>query len=158
MHLVIGAGEFLGGAGVEGGGILLDATGVGALLGVPANVAGAGMMLHGGATTVVGGANLIKDVNVTDGTKPYQATPENQDRMQEGKAPVGNDGHPVELHHDGQTTNSPTKEMTRTDHRLGDNFKKNHSNTGQQQSQMDRNQAAKQRREHWKNKANDQSQ
>ena len=28
--------------------------------------------------------------------------------------------------------------MTRTDHRLGDNFKKNHSNTGQSASQIDR--------------------
>jgi hypothetical protein len=62
---------------------------------------------------------------------PYENTPENQERMKQGKAPVGKDGHPVELHHDGQKPDSPLDEKTRTDHRGGDNFKKNHPNTGQ---------------------------
>ena len=150
-----GAGETIIGGGGEVLGVGLDATGAGAVLGVPINVISTGMVVHGTATGLTGGANLIKDANVTDGTKPYQDTPANQERMQQGKPPVGNDGSPVELHHDGQTTSSPTKEMTKTDHRLGDNYKKNHANTGQQPSQVDRNQAAKQRREHWKNKAND---
>jgi hypothetical protein len=43
--------------------------------------------------------------------------------------------------------------MTRTEHRLGDNYKKNHPNTNQQPSRIDRNQAAQQRREHWKAEA-----
>ena len=35
-------------------------------------------------------------------------------------APIGDDGHPIEIHH------SPDglEEMTQTDHRLGDNFAK----------------------------------
>ena len=61
----------------------------------------------------------------------------------------------MELHHDGQTQNGELKEMTRTDHRLGDNFKKNHPNTGQEPSKIDRNQAAKARRQHWKDQASD---
>ncbi len=42
-----------------------------------------------------------------------------------GNAPTGDDGHPVELHHSGQQPDSPLDETTRTDHRGGDNFKKN---------------------------------
>ena len=34
------------------------------------------------------------------------------------------DGFPIEIHHDGRTMDSTWKEMTRTDHRLGDNYKK----------------------------------
>ena len=55
-----GAGEALFGGGVEVGGVALDATGVGAVVGVPANVAGAGLMLHGGGTAATGFGNLFK--------------------------------------------------------------------------------------------------
>jgi RHS repeat-associated protein len=55
-----GAGEALFGGGVEVGGIALDATGVGAVAGVPANVAGAALMVHGGATAETGFSNLFK--------------------------------------------------------------------------------------------------
>ncbi len=41
-----------------------------------------------------------------------------------GRAPVGDDGHPVELHHNEQLPGTPKTEMTRTDHRLGENFSK----------------------------------
>jgi hypothetical protein len=44
---------------------------------------------------------------------------------------IGKDGHPVELHDRNQKSNSPPDEMACTDHRLGDNFKKNHPNKGQ---------------------------
>ncbi|MEL6630232.1 MAG: RHS repeat-associated core domain-containing protein [Bacteroidota bacterium] len=66
-----------------------------------------------------------------------------------GNAPTGNDGHPVELHHRNQTPDGPLDEMSRTDHRLGDNYKKNHPNTGQDESLIDRKEFEKQRREHW---------
>jgi RHS repeat-associated protein len=87
---------------------------------------------------------------------PYKNSPENADRMKQGKAPIGNDGKPVELHHEGQQANGDVTEMTQTDHRGGENFKKNHSNTGQEPSQIDRNASSKARREHWKDKASDQ--
>ena len=45
-------------------------------------------------------------------------------------APIGNDGHSVELHHRNQKPDGPLDEMTRMDHRLGENFQKNHPNTG----------------------------
>ena len=66
-----------------------------------------------------------------------------------GSAPIGKDGHPVEIHHRGQQPDSPRDEMTRTEHRLGESFRKNHSNTGQQPSKIDRRKAAKERYEYW---------
>src|SRR5690554_2668646 len=68
-----------------------------------------------------------------------------------GNAPIGKDGYPVELHHRNQKPNGPIDEMTRTDHRLGDNFKKNHSNTGQEASQIDRSTWRKEQKDYWKN-------
>jgi YD repeat-containing protein len=107
------------------------------------------MILHGAATAAIGTANLAKDAAETSASgKPYESTPENQDKMKQGKSPTGNDGHPVELHHEGQKPNGPVKEMTRTEHRLGENFKKNHPNTGQKPSQINRNQAQQQKRKH----------
>ncbi len=66
-----------------------------------------------------------------------------------GRAPTGSDGHPVELHHRNQGPDDALDEMTRTDHRLGDNFKKNHPNTGQKRSKIDRQQWRKQQRKYW---------
>ncbi len=40
----------------------------------------------------------------------------------------------MELHHEGQDPNGKLQEMTQTEHRGGENFKKNHPNTGQQPS------------------------
>jgi RHS repeat-associated protein len=104
-----------------------------------------------------GGKNLLKS-SVENGSsgKPYENTPENKEQMKQGNAPTGTDGKPVELHHEGQKPNGPVKEMTRTEHRVGENFKKNHPNTGQKPSQINRNQAQQQKRKHWKNKANQQ--
>jgi RHS repeat-associated protein len=66
-----------------------------------------------------------------------------------GNAPIGEDGNPVELHHEGQKPDSPLKELTKTDHRGGDNFKKNHENTGQEPSEIDRRQWNRERRDYW---------
>ena len=68
-----------------------------------------------------------------------------------GNAPIGEDGHPVELHHVEQTADGQIDEMTRTDHRLGDNYALNHSNTGEFESEIDRKQFGKDRRKYWKN-------
>ena len=47
-------------------------------------------------------------------------------RMEKGKAPIGPDGHSMELHHTDRTMEGGLQEMSRTEHRLGENFKKNH--------------------------------
>lgn len=41
-----------------------------------------------------------------------------------GKASIGNDGHPVDLHHRNQKPEGSLDKMTRTDHKLRDNFKR----------------------------------
>jgi RHS repeat-associated protein len=59
-------------------------------------------------------------------TNPGKYTPENVQRMQEGKAPIGDDGFPMELHHKGGLPEGPLTPMSRTEHRLGPNFGINH--------------------------------
>lgn len=44
----------------------------------------------------------------------------------------------------------PIDEMTCTDHRGGDNYKKNHSNTGQEKSNINRKEFKKQQKAHWR--------
>jgi hypothetical protein len=54
------------GAGLEGGGFLLDATGLGAIVGVPANVAGAFVIAAGAGLTANGAGNLMRDAGKED--------------------------------------------------------------------------------------------
>jgi RHS repeat-associated protein len=55
-------------------------------------------------------------------------------RMKKGKAPIGSDGFPMELHHKkplaegGGNALDNLVPLTRSDHRLGDNYKRNHPN------------------------------
>ena len=65
-----------------------------------------------------------------------------------GRAPTGDDGRPVELHHD-QQTGELQGEMTQTDHRAGENFSRNHPNTGSEPSRVDRNEARRARERYW---------
>ena len=53
-------------------------------------------------------------------------TPDDLRRIQDGRAAMGDDGCPMELHHVDGTPTGGLKPMTRTDHRLGENYKKNH--------------------------------
>jgi hypothetical protein len=78
--------------------------------------------------------------------------------MKNGKPPIGTDGKPVELHHDGQTQTSPLLEMTREAHRGKGNFTKNHTNTGQKPSKVNHSKFATQRQQHWKRQHKDQTQ
>jgi hypothetical protein len=57
---------------------------------------------------------------------PSKYSPANLEKMKKGSAPVGSDGHPMELHHPGGEPNATLVPMTATDHRLGDNYEKNH--------------------------------
>src|SRR5262249_44665127 len=67
-----------------------------------------------------------------------------------GDAPGGEGGKPVELHHRGQEHDSPLDEMTREDHRGKGNFKKNHSNTGQEPSKINRSKWKSEQKAHWR--------
>ena len=61
-----------------------------------------------------------------------------------GLAPYGDDGFPLELHHGKKGI----EEMTRTDHRLGKNFKKNHPG-GKGPNEVDRTAHGIYRKKHW---------
>jgi hypothetical protein len=67
-----------------------------------------------------------------------------------GRPPVGDDGHPVELHHRGQNPDSQLVELTRTDHRLNGNFGKNHTNAGRAPSKIDRKDFDRFRSDYWR--------
>ncbi len=57
---------------------------------------------------------------------PEKYSKENLERMRKGKAPIGHDGKPMERHHEDGTHQGPRKPMTQTDHRIGENYLKNH--------------------------------
>jgi hypothetical protein len=46
--------------------------------------------------------------------------------MKSGQPPIGDDGYPMELHHPNGSSSEPPLPMTRTDHRLGENYLLNH--------------------------------
>jgi RHS repeat-associated protein len=60
--VLFGGLEMLGGTGGEIGGLALDATGIGALIGVPVQVVSGGLVMHGSTTTAIGAANLMSGV------------------------------------------------------------------------------------------------
>lgn len=110
---VQGAGETIVGTGGEVVGVGLDATGVGAVLSVPVGAVSTGLILHGTATGMIGGANLIKDANQTSsggGPKADQApgvTSSGQATEQHGNK-LGPSGEPQV-----NTTKSNTREAAR---------------------------------------------
>lgn len=67
---VQGAGETLLGGGGEIAGTALDLTGVGALIGVPANVFSAGLIAHGTVTAAEGGGHLLQGAAQSSGQGP----------------------------------------------------------------------------------------
>jgi hypothetical protein len=65
---------------------------------------------------------------------PGKYTPDQLERMQQGLAPIGSDGVSMEIHHrvplaeGGRNEFDNFEFMTRTEHRLGLNYKINHPN------------------------------
>jgi RHS repeat-associated protein len=65
-------------------------------------------------------------------SNPGQYSAADLARMEQGKAPIGNDGYPMELHHDPPLSQGGNNDpenlvpMTRTEHRLGGNYGLNH--------------------------------
>ena len=88
---------------------------------------------------------IRKDINLTI-KDDFGNT--NLERMQKGKAPIGSDGKPIELHHIGQKSDSPLAELTYPEHR--DNYEILHN---KQKSEIDRANFGKIRADHWKTRA-----
>jgi RHS repeat-associated protein len=57
---------------------------------------------------------------------PGAYSAEDLSKMERGRAPIGPDGAPMELHHVDRTPDGGLMPMSKTDHRLGENYKKNH--------------------------------
>lgn len=77
----------------------------------------------------------------------------NLQRMQNGLAPVGPDGHSINLHHTIQSADSPLAEVTRTFHQQ--NSSVIHINPNTIPSGIDRSAFNTFRSNYWKNRAND---
>lgn len=60
-------------------------------------------------------------------SNPEKYSQEDLARMQKGGEPTGPDGHPMELHHVDGTHEGGVTPMSRSEHRGGDNYRKNHS-------------------------------
>lgn len=75
----------------------------------------------------------------------------NRERMERGRPPITKDGKEVELHHIGQKQDSPLAELTMEEHRGTGNDTILHDKT--KESEIDRTAFAKERKEHWKSRA-----
>lgn len=71
----------------------------------------------------------------------------NRERMERGRPPIDKDGNEIELHHVGQKADGPLAELTTEEHRGAGNDGVLHDKT--KESEIDRNEFAKERREHW---------
>ena len=92
---------------------------------------------------------LVK--NDIDLTKEDDFGRTNLERMKQGLAPLDKDGNPIELHHVGQKMDSPLAELTRNEHRGKGNDTVLHNK--QKESEINREDFAKERAEHWKARA-----
>lgn len=75
----------------------------------------------------------------------------NKERMERGRPPLTNDGQEVELHHIGQKPDSPLAELTTEEHRGVGNDTILHNKN--KESEIDRAEFAKERKSHWKSRA-----
>uniref|UniRef100_UPI0023601A51 HNH/ENDO VII family nuclease n=1 Tax=Bartonella sp. ML70XJBT.G TaxID=3019093 RepID=UPI0023601A51 len=76
----------------------------------------------------------------------------NIERMEAGRAPIGFDGKPVELHHLKQTPDGPIAEMSHEFHKKYTSVI--HDNPKTHQSLIERKKFKKQREEYWKEYGN----
>lgn len=75
----------------------------------------------------------------------------NIERMEQGRAPLGSNGRPIELHHIGQHNDSPLAELTLEEHRGKGNDTILHNKTIE--SEIDRVTFESERIDHWKERA-----
>lgn len=74
----------------------------------------------------------------------------NRERMERGRPPITKDGEMLELHHIGQKQSSPLAELTMEQHRGVGNDTVLHDKT--KETEIDRNDFGKERREHWQDR------
>ena len=97
------------------------------------------------------GSTMYASQILEAGMPTHWTSPQNVDRMKQGKAPKDEDGTPVELHHKDQKPDGEVIPMTREDHRGKGNHKKNHPNRGP--SKLTPKIRRQDREKYWKKKA-----
>lgn len=75
----------------------------------------------------------------------------NQQRTEQGLAPLDKGGKPTELHHIGQKNDTPLAELTQEQHRGSDNYPVLHDT--KKESEIDRGQFNNERSQHWQERA-----
>ena len=75
----------------------------------------------------------------------------NRERMEQGLAPIGSDGKPINLHHIGQRADSPLAELTETEHQ--DNYTDLHPYQGPTEVHGEGNNWQTERENHWETRS-----
>ena len=149
-----------GAATIDGAGVVIDAVAAA----IPFIPGGAGAVINSvRATDKISDATKStnragKAIEKSNNNIKIDIAPENKiDRSllnppsKPGLAPTfKSDGTPVEIHHINQNPKGPFKEMSRQEHRGKGNYKKNHSNHNKE-SQIDRSEFNRAKKEYWKN-------
>ena len=149
-----------GAAAIDGAGVVIDAVAAA----IPFIPGGAGAVINSvRATDKISDATKStnragKAIEKSNNNIKIDIAPENKiDRSllnppsKPGLAPTfKSDGTPVEIHHINQNPKGPFKEMSRQEHRGKGNYKKNHSNHNKE-SQIDRSEFNRAKKEYWKN-------
>ncbi|CUJ53894.1 HNH/ENDO VII family nuclease [Achromobacter sp. 2789STDY5608621] len=99
--------------------------------------------------TVNGKDVLIRDDIDYDREDVFGKT--NLERMRDGRAPLDDSGKPIELHHIGQSQDSPLAELTGSEHRGNGNDNILHNKL--KESEIDRGNFGDERGDHWKARA-----
>lgn len=100
--------------------------------------------------TVINGKDVLIRTDI-DYDKKDLLGDTNLDRMKDGRAPLDDNGKPVELHHIGQKQDSPLAELTVDEHRGKGNDNILHNKL--KESEINREDFAAERSDHWKARA-----
>jgi protein-tyrosine-phosphatase len=113
---VQGVGEtMLGGTG-EVAGFVLDATGVGAIIGVPTNIVSAGVIIHGSSTATNGIVHLSKSASENSGSSSSAGTQESSADTVHGaqRESMRQEGIPTSQQPDKQVSTKAGRQYTYT--------------------------------------------
>lgn len=110
------------------------------------------MINEGAGKAEFNGKTVIQNDKLFDPNRIDGKGQTNIQRMQNGRAPIGYDGKPVNMHHIDQTNTGPVMEMSATNHQQ--NYSNLHQNTGQLPSQINRNEFNLWRNDYWRWRSN----
>lgn len=77
----------------------------------------------------------------------------NEERIQKGRAPLDDNGNPIQLHHIGQHADSPLAELTFEEHRCNGNDTILHDKTIETEAHAEGNNWDRERQDYWRDRA-----